>query len=325
MSRFDVTTVGEPLLRLSAPIGRSLELSARLDLHVGGAEANVVATLAQFGRRCHYASSLPRHALGRLVTNQLRLRGVDLSGVVWRDEGRVGAYYAELAGPPRAIEVIYDRAGSCITTLRPTEVDWERLLDTRLLHLTGITPALSADCHAIVSEAASRAHATGVPVSIDVNYRAKLWSAEAAAAVLTPLLQNATLLYCATRDAQTLFGAPGSATDVASAGAAARHLATITGAHRVIVSAGASGVVGWDGGELSHQPAFDATVVDAIGAGDALAAGVIHGWLDDDFRRGLRLGAALAAIALGQAGDMVTVPRAPLDELTQSDGRGVRR
>ena len=86
MARFDVTTFGESLLRLSVPVGRPLELSSRLDMNIAGSESNVLAVLAQLGHDCSWASSLPNNALGRLVANQFRLRGIDLSDVVWREK-----------------------------------------------------------------------------------------------------------------------------------------------------------------------------------------------------------------------------------------------
>ena len=150
--RFDAATLGEILLRLSVPPGWRLEEASSLDVFPAGAEANVVTALAQLGRRCSWVGALPRNPMGRLSTSRLRLAGVDLSGVLWRDEGRLGVYFVELAEQPRSVQVIYDRAASCAARLRPEEVPWDLLLDCRLLHLTGITPALSPSCRAIAAE-----------------------------------------------------------------------------------------------------------------------------------------------------------------------------
>lgn len=319
MPRFDVTTFGESMLRLSVPVGRPLELSSQLDMHIAGSESNVLAILSQLGNDCSWVSSLPDHALGRLVANQFRLRGIDLSGVVWREHGRVGTYFVEMVAPPRAIQVIYDREDSCLSQLTASEIDWDTLLDTRLLHLTGIAPTLSANCRAIVAEAVERARDAGVPVSFDVNYRGKLWSSAEAQAVLTPLLYQTELLFCAKRDALRLFGIGGTVEEVLL------QLAEKTQARQVVVSIGEKGVVGWDGQQFIHQAAYKTAIIDAMGAGDALAAGVIHGWLAGDFARGLQMGAALAAIALSQVGDMVVVTQAALDNLVEEGQRGVNR
>ena len=319
MTRFDVTTFGESMLRLSVPVGRPLELSSRLDMNIAGSESNTLAVLAQLGHDCSWASSLPDNALGRLVANQFRLRGIVLSGVVWQENGRIGNYFVEMVAPPRTIQVIYDRANSCVTQMSPAQIDWDSLLDTRLLHLTGITPALSAGCRAIVQEAVTRAQAANVPVSFDVNYRSKLWTLDEAAKTLLPLLQKSALLFCAKRDAEKLFGISGTVEEVIE------QLAEKTEARHIVVSIGAKGVVGWDGQQFIHQSAYETTIIDALGAGDALAAGVIHGWLADEFARGLQMGSALAAMALSQVGDMVVVTQSALDNLLEKGQRGVRR
>lgn len=319
MIQFDVTTFGESMVRLSVPVGRPLELTSQLDMHIAGSESNVLAVLAQLGHRCHWVSSIPDNALGRLVANQFRLRGIDLSGVVWRENGRIGTYFVEMVAAPRVVQVIYDRDNSCVTQMTPEQVDWDTLLDTRLLHLTGITPALSAGCHEIVQEAVMRARAAGVPVSFDINYRGKLWSPKTAANTLLPLIQGCALLFCAKRDAELLYGITGTAESVIT------QLAEKTEAQQIVVSVGSEGVVGWDRQQFIHQPAFNTTIIDALGAGDALAAGVIHGWMAGEFERGLQMGSALAAMALSQVGDMVVVTQSALDDLLEAGQRKVQR
>lgn len=136
--------------------------------------------------------------------------GVDPSGIVRADQGRVGTYFVEFAAPPLPIRVTYDRADSACTRFTSGEVDWEWMLDTRALHLTGITPALSPSCRELVGEAADRARERGVQVSFDVNHRAQLWSDHAAAEALRPLLRAADLLLCKRDDAERLFGISGA-------------------------------------------------------------------------------------------------------------------
>lgn len=316
MTRFDVTTFGESMLRLSVPVGRPLELTSQLDMNIAGSESNVLAVLAQLGHRTSWVSSLPENALGRLAANQFRLRGIDLSSVVWRENGRLGKYFVEMVAPPRVIQVIYDRENSCVTQMTPAEVDWDALLDTRLIHLSGITPALSAGCQAIVQQTVAMAHAANIPVSFDVNYRSKLWSPPEAAEVLLPLMQGTAILFCAKRDAELLYGLSGTTEEVIE------QLGELTQAKHIVVSVGSEGVIGWDGQQFIHQSAYETMIIDALGAGDALAAGVINGWLANDFARGLQMGAALAAMALGQVGDMVVVTKSALDDLL---GKGQRK
>src|SRR5687768_13451753 len=142
--RFDVTALGEMLLRFSVPSGKRLETATSMDVYPAGAEANVLTLLSRLERRTYWMGALPDNPLGRLAANALRIVKVDTSGVVWNSSGRIGTYYVEFSEPPRGIQVTYDRAHSCATQLKVGEIDWDSLLDTRLVHLTGITPALSA-------------------------------------------------------------------------------------------------------------------------------------------------------------------------------------
>src|SRR5690349_6017787 len=111
--RFDVTTLGEMLVRLSVPSGRRLETAAQLDVHSAGAEANVASLLARLKRRVAWSGALPDNPLGRLAANALRVAGVDTESILWKSTGRMGTYYVEFGEPPRGIQVTYDRAHSC--------------------------------------------------------------------------------------------------------------------------------------------------------------------------------------------------------------------
>lgn len=296
---YDVSTVGETMLRISVSDGIPLETAETASLHPAGAESNVATALSYLGRRTAWASRLPDNPVGRAVAGPLRRAGVDLSHVTWCDGGRVGTFFVELVPPPAPVRVTYDRAGSCATQMRPDSIDWSRLLRTRLLHLTGITPALSADCLATTREAVRRAREAGVPVSFDVNYRAKLWSPQQAREALLPLVQRVEILFIGESDAAEVFGIKGSPEEQLQS------LRTATGAKQVVLTVGNEGVVAWDGKAVVRQPAVPTVVIDRLGAGDALAAGVIHGWLDGDFALGLRAGTALAALALRRRGDIV--------------------
>ncbi|MEZ4862953.1 MAG: sugar kinase [Caldilineaceae bacterium] len=317
--RFDVTAIGEVMLRYSVPVGERLERAQQLALHPGGAEANLLGALSCLGRNCAWVSGLPDNPLGRIITNHLRLANVATDGVVWFEEGRVGTYYLEFATPPRATQVYYDRADSCAARLRAEQIDWEFLLDTRLLHLTGITPALSLSCLALTEEALQRAKAAGVAVSFDVNYRGKLWSPEQAAQVLKPMLADVDLLFCGQGDARLLFGCEGSAQDVLM------RMAELSQAKTVVVSVGDEGVLAWDGASVQQMPGRPVTIIDRLGAGDAMAAGIIHGWLDGNLLRGLEYGQMLAALCLSIHGDMVISNRAEIEELLAGGVGSLRR
>ena len=324
MSRFDVTALGEPLLRLSVPAGRPLETATALDLHLGGSEANVCAALAGLGRRTALYTRVPTGPLGRFVLRTLRAAGVDTSGVALADGTRLGTYYTLFAAPPCPVEVIYDRAGSAFTGLTVDMIDWDVLLDTRVLHLTGITPALGPGCSGLVLEAAQRAKAKGVTVSFDVNYRSKLWSPEGARANLSALLPLVDLLICGEADARTVFGLQ-AGLHVGRSGDEREVLAALhnlSGAAHVVLTRAHEGAVTLLEGELVRVPAREATVLDRLGAGDAFAAGVLDGFLEDDLVTGLERGAALSALVLGQQGDLLTTTRGELEAVL--NGSAVR-
>jgi 2-dehydro-3-deoxygluconokinase len=151
-----------------------------------------------------------------------------------------------------------------------------------------------------------------VPVSFDVNYRQKLWSAEEAARTLLPLVSGVEILFCSQRDAIRLFECGGSMQAIAE------RMLGLSRARYVVLTLAEQGALLWDGARWLHQTAPATNTVDRLGAGDALAAGVIDGWLDADMAAGLRDGTMLAALALSQDGDMVITNRAELRAL----GRG---
>lgn len=325
--RFDVTSIGEAMLRLSVPAGARMDNTRSLDVEVGGAESNVCVALARLGRRSGWVSRLPHHALGSLVLRTLRSDGVDVSAVKLAPNERMGTYFVELAAPPRTIQVIYDRADSAAARMTTDDVDWDYLLDTRILHLTGITAALGANCYEIVAEAIRRARAANVTVSFDVNYRSKLWDAATAGAGLRPLVAQADILFCRSSDAVKLFGCQGAPLELTTG------LKALTRAQAVYCTFGEQGAAVLSGDVFVHQPALAVQIMDRIGSGDAFAAGVLDAMLDGDpftfsaqaAREGLRRGVALAAIALSQFGDRVLASRAELEAVMSQDAGDVAR
>lgn len=317
--RFEVVGLGEAMLRLSVPAGERLDDMRALDVEVGGAECNVCVALARLGRRSGWVSRLPDHALGNVVMRRLRADGVDLAAVRRVPGERIGTYFIEYAGAPRAIQVIYDRTDSAAARMTAADVDWDYLLDARILHVTGITAALSEGCRAVVTEAVRRARAAGVIVSFDVNYRAKLWSEALAAERLRPLVAEADLLFCRNTDAAALFGCAGGPRAQLTA------LKALTRAQAIFGTFGEEGAALLQRNDFLQQPALPGSVVDRIGGGDAFAAGALDGFLDGDLRAGLRRGVALAAIARSQYGDRVLTSRAELESVLAQTQHDVAR
>jgi 2-dehydro-3-deoxygluconokinase len=306
----DLITLGESMVRLSVPAGMALERASQLDVNVAGAESNMAITASRMGLSTCWISRLPANPLGRLIAGTISSQGVDISRVMWTPQGRVGAYYVEFGSPPRANQVIYDRAGSAAAGINPDELDWDYLTTARIVHLTGITPALSPSCAAVVRQAIRVAHDHRIPISFDVNYRSKLWSPADAAAALTPLLQGVHILRTGRDEAEALFGLHGGAEQVA------RELHSRFAPSVVVVTDSGNPAVAFDGTTLNTRDCHPVRIVDEIGAGDAFNAGFLVGYLEHgSVERGLEFGQALAALKLTYTGDIAWCTRAEVEAL----------
>jgi len=189
-----------------------------------------------------------------------------------------------------------------------------------VLHLTGITPALSASCRQAVAEAVKKARARKVPVSFDLNYRAKLWTPAAAAKTLAPLIEGSTLLVMTVDDARTVFKIKGDPEEVV------REIGRRFRARVSVVTLGGEGAVAFDGKALLHEPGLPVgEVIDRLGAGDAFTAGLIHGFLNKDIAKGLKYGLAMSAMKMGMRGDYFRAGREEVKRVVKSGGGDVRR
>ncbi len=154
------------MIRLATPDFDRLETTATLDMSIGGTESNVAVALARLGRRATWLSALPANPLGRRIAATLRFHGVDVSHVIWSQTARAGLYFLEPGSAPRPTRVIYDRTNSAIATIDPDDVPYELVDDSRLLHLTGITPALSEQCAEACRRLVERAAGQSVPLDV---------------------------------------------------------------------------------------------------------------------------------------------------------------
>ena len=258
--RYDVATFGETMIRLSAPSGVRLPVTSALSVHAGGAESNVAADLAQLGRHTTWYSALPDHAMGDAVVRRIAAAGVDVSHVKRVPGTRVGVYYLEGGLDASTPEVIYDRQATAFSCIAPGDLPLAALLDTRVLHVSGISAAVGAGPRAALVRLLDEAKRAGVLLSFDINYRSRLWDAEQASEALAPLVSRADLLFVSESDASTLFhhrGAPE---------AIVRALSERSQASVVVLTRGDRGVVAyrWDG---SRGPALPVHVIDRPGAG----------------------------------------------------------
>ena len=332
-----VACFGEILLRLGAP-GRELLLqSGRLEVHVGGAEANVAAGLARLGHDTRMISALPDNPLGDAALAALRGHGVEC-GSVQRRPGRMGLYFLSPGAGLRAADIIYDRTDSSFAMAPAAAFDWGALLQgVDRLHLSGITPALGPASAAAAIAAAEAASAQGVAVSFDVNYRARLWEGREgdARGVLARLVGHADILFGNHRDVALLLGrrfeGDGATRRREAAEAAFAHfprLAHIASTARKVIDADCHRLSARiDTRADEHQTAEIALpgIVDRIGAGDAFAAGVVHALASGgDPAAMASSGLALACLKHSLPGDMSRFAAADIDAF-QRGMRDVRR
>lgn len=307
------------MLRLWVPAGERIESAHRLNIGIAGAEANVAVALARMGRSSGWLSRLPDNPLGRRTARSLAAHGVDTSGISWADEGRMGTYYVELSGRPRPVTVVYDRSGSATTQMTPADIDWSMVEGARVAFVSGITPALSESCAEATAEFMSRASEAGATVAFDVNYRARLWNPEQARPVLGDLCRLADVVISAEEDARDIFLLDGSVEDLIEG------MAAISDSDHIVITRGANGAAWRSGDAGGRVKPFEADVVDPIGAGDAFAAGVIIGILDDDPAEGVAIGSAMGALEVGLYGDVFTIDPEEVESVRSGAGRDVSR
>jgi 2-dehydro-3-deoxygluconokinase len=308
--------LGEVLLRLSIPSPTRFETARQLGVQLGGAEANVMAAAARLGLRTAWISALPDNAWGVRVRRELSGHGVDCRHVVTKAGARMGVYFVEHGAPPRPTRVLYDRRDSAFARLAPEEVDWEPVRRARLVHLTGITPALGASPRALVERALREAPA----VSFDVNYRATLWPPAEARAFLSSVLPAVRYLFLGQAEARTVFELTGPPAQIVEALAGMAPRATIS------VLRGEDGSLTLDGGRLFEPgPRRPVSVVDPIGAGDAWVAGFLWASLNGrSVQEAVDAGTAVAALKCSTWGDVALVDRNDVDEFL-GGGPDVRR
>src|SRR5437870_6339351 len=206
----EVITFGEAMIRLSPPNFRRLEQTHTLDVQVGGAELNTAVGVARLGHRSAWVSRLTDNPLGRLIANRAREAGVGTEHVVWTNDDRVGLYFLEFGAAPRASSVLYDRKGAAIANVRPGMIPWPAVFaGARWFHVTGITPALGQGAAEATREALQAARAAGVTTSIDLNYRAKLWSQAEAGRWMTEFMQFCDVLITTEEDIERVFDMKG--------------------------------------------------------------------------------------------------------------------
>lgn len=292
----EVVTLGECMAVLYPPEPIEIERSGTLLLDIGGAEANLAIRMQRLGHTARFISRVGNDPFGRRIVGTLKEHKVDSAFVTVDPSRPTGIYFREWL-PDGARKVYYYRAGSAACALTPTDLPPEAFTGARIVHLTGITPALSSSCAATVARAIELAHLAGAQVSFDPNYRPRLWSESEARKALLPLISQIDILLMGHEDAQAIFG-------VAEA-AASMEQATSLGPKIVVLKQAERGARALVGGRFIQVQAHPVEkVVDPVGAGDAFDAGFLAGLLREyDLEAALDFGARLGAAAVGALGD----------------------
>jgi 2-dehydro-3-deoxygluconokinase len=305
----DLVTFGETALRLSPPRDVRLETADEFDVAASGPESNVAVAAARLGLDAAWLSKLPATPLGRRVVNELRGHGVR-TGVVWTDEGRVGTRYVEQGADPRPTGVVDDRRGSAASTAAAEELPRAVVRDAETFFTSGVTPALSettAETTATLFEVAADA---GTTTAFDLNYRADLWSPDAARERYEALLPGVDVLFAARPDVEAVLGVEGEPVE------AANHLAATFDLRTVVLTRGARGAVGLHAGEVHERPRFGGDALDPRGADDAF----VGGFLAESLRgagldEALAVGEATAALTRTVAGEAAVVTREEVERV----------
>ncbi len=255
------------------------------------------------------------------LVRELVAHGVDCAGVVRVAAARLGLYFLEYGTSPRPIQVVYDRRDSAASRLTPADVDWTLVRHARLLHVSGITPALGHNLRAVVHRALDEAEAAGVAISFDVNYRSRLWTPEQARACLTEMLPRVQHLFVGAADAAAVFEVSGTPEGVLE------RLGRLAPRATVALTLGEAGsAVRVQGTVLRPSRRYAVTLVDPLGAGDAYAAGFLWALLDGrGVQEAVDAATALAALKCTIWGDAALVSRPELLDLLASDSHEIRR
>jgi len=336
-----IVTMGEIMLRLSTPNNEKFIQADEFDINYGGGEANVAVSCANYGHKAEFVTALPANELGDCAVAALRKYGVETCHIA-RGGERLGIYYLESGSSMRPSKVVYDRAHSSITTAKPEDFDFDAIFEgADWFHFTGITPAVS-DSAAVLTEAALKAAKKhGVTVSVDLNFRKKLWSSEKAMKVMTGLMKYVDVCIGNEEDAALVLGYKPANTNVTSGKLnldgykdifqrMCKDLGFKYAISSLRVSHSASDN-GWSAciyeaksGEFYHSKEYSIhPIVDRVGGGDSFAGGTICGFLDGkNFKDALEFGVAASALKHTIPGDFNLVSRKEVEALAGGDGSG---
>lgn len=339
-----IVTFGEIMLRLATPGYLRFSQTNELSATFGGGEANVAVSLANYGMDAEFVTRLPENDIAAACVKDLHKHGVKTDHIVYGGD-RMGIYFLETGAVARASKVVYDRAHSAISEIKPGMIDWEQVLaGADWFHWTGITPAISLGAADVCLEAIQTANRLGIPVSCDLNYRKNLWKyGKKASEVMPDLVAGCDIILGNEEDAEKVFGIKPEGFDVtATAGEvnAAEFESVCTQliqrfprARKVIITLRGSinanhntwGGVLYDGKQLFQSPRYDIThIVDRVGGGDSFMGGLIYGLLTypQDDQQALNFAVAASCLKHTIYGDYNEVTVKEVENLMKGDGSG---
>jgi 2-dehydro-3-deoxygluconokinase len=337
-----VISFGEIMLRLKSPASERFFQSPALEATFGGGEANVAVSLAMLGESAAFVTALPDNPIGESALRELRRYSVDTTAIK-RTKGRLGIYFLETGANQRPSNVVYDRDGSCISAVKPGDFDWAVILKgADWFHITGITPALSLQVAEAALEAVKAAKAAGTRVSIDLNYRKKLWNyGKKAPEVMRGLAAHADILVANEEDVQMCLGIEPEHVDVTKGklgteqykalAEKVKHefpnvkvVAITLRESRSADRNGWSGILhGSSGFHVSKAYDID-DIIDRVGGGDSFSAALIYGMLNfpGDEAKALEFAVAASALKHSIPGDLNLSTKAEIENLLKGDGSG---
>ena len=333
-----IVTLGEIMLRLSPTGNYRFVQSESFQIFPGGGEANVAVSLANYGHAACFVSKLPSHEIGQIAVNALRRYGVKTE-YISRGGDRVGLYYAETGASMRPSKVIYDRAHSAIAEADISDFDFDKIMeDADWFHWSGITPAISDKAAEIVRVACEAAKRHGVTVSVDLNFRKKLWTSEKAISVMRPLMQYVDVCIGNEEDANMCLGykpdadVEGGKTDAEGYYEIFKGMMKEFGFKYVVSTLRESYSAshnGWkaliyDGKTFYESKHYDINpIIDRVGGGDSFSAGLIHGLLSyKDQTKALEFAVAASALKHTIPGDFNLVSTSEVESLAKGNANG---
>lgn len=329
MNNKKVITFGEVMLRLSTQGFERFTQASGFRATYAGAEANVAASLVQFGVPVAHVSRFPNNDLGTAATRALRKLGVNTSHILYGDE-RMGVYFIENGAIIRASRVIYDRFESAFAQIQKGMVDWDTVLkDAGWFHYTGITPAISQGAADVCLEALKVANKKGITVSGDINYRRNLWRYGKSARDIMPALVNLTdILVAGANDMENSMGVKADSFEDACRDSFRKfsNLKKIAKTNRDSINSSHNKITAklFNGKKVLKSKTYDLThIVDRVGAGDAFMAGLIFGWVSDKSDQdALEFATAACAWKHTVEGDVNLASREEIESLVKGENVG---